>query len=142
MTRRKLIERAVLCVTAGMALLRADEVPAHHKHPPKGKLPPTKDPALYIDKPTIQRVYELAGKIRPVLYQLPCYCSCDKFAGHGSLLDCFVDAHGEECGICQREAAYAYQRTKAGISAAQIRAEIIDGNWRKVDMSLASLKAL
>lgn len=88
------------------------------------------------------RVYELAAQIRPVLYQLPCYCSCDTFAGHGSLLDCFVSAHGEECGVCQREAVYAFQQTKAGRTPKQIRASIIAGAWNKVDMSPSALAAL
>jgi hypothetical protein len=123
--------------------LRAeDRIPAYHSEPPKGPLPKTKDPAQYANQPIVKRVYELASKIRPVLYQLPCYCSCDKFAGHGSLLDCFVDAHGEECGVCQHEAVFAYQQTKAGVSPKQIRTKIIAGDWRKVDMSPSALAAL
>ncbi len=123
--------------------LRASEpVPAYHKALPKKALPPTKDPGLYIDRPVVMRVYELAGKIKPVLYQMPCYCSCDKFAGHGSLLDCFVDAHGEECAVCQREAVFAYQQTKAGVSVAKIRSQVIEGLWSRVDMSPAALAAL
>jgi hypothetical protein len=141
-TRRRLIECAGLCLAAGAAILGAEEAPAYHKRPPKGELPPTKDPGQFINRPLVQRVFELAGQIRPVLYQLPCYCSCDKFAGHGSLLDCFVDAHGEECAICQREAVYAFRQTKAKMTPAQIRAGIIKGEWRREDMRLATLKAL
>lgn len=130
-------------MAAAAGLKAAEEpVPAYHKNLPKKPLPATKDPQLYADRPLVARVYELAGKARPVLYQMPCYCSCDKFAGHGSLLDCFVDAHGEECSICQHEAVFAYQQTKAGVSVAQIRARVIAGDWKKVDMSLSALAAL
>ncbi len=140
-SRRHLITSA-LASFAAVRTLGAADVPAYHAHLPKGPLPPTKDPQQYIDRPVVQRVYELAGKVRPVLYQLPCYCSCDKFAGHGSLLDCFVDAHGEECGVCQREAVFAYTQDKAGVPVAKIRAAIIAGDWRKVDMSPSALAAL
>lgn len=123
-------------MTAALAIAASDDrIPAFHSGPPTGPLPETKDPQQYAAKPEVQRVYELAGKIRPVLYQLPCYCSCDKFAGHGSLLDCFVDAHGEECSICRHEAVFAYQQTKAGVAPAKIREKIIAGQWKKVDMS-------
>lgn len=129
---------------ATVAGLKAAEepVPAYHKALPNKPLPATKDPQLYADRPLVARVYELAGKVRPALYQMPCYCSCDKFAGHGSLLDCFVDAHGEECSICQREAVFVYQQTKAGVAVGQIRARVIAGDWKKVDMSLGALAAI
>jgi|SRR5271154_1434836 len=140
LTRRRLFSTAAFSL-AGLASLRA-EVPAYHKHAPKGDLPPTKDPNQFIDRPLVQRVYELAGKVRPVLYQLPCYCNCDKFAGHGSLLDCFVDAHGEECAVCQREAVFAYRQNKAGVPVEKIRQSIIAGEWKTVDMDLASLKSI
>jgi hypothetical protein len=143
MTRREVMTRLLGAVAAPCAILAAGErVPAYHDHPPKDPLPPTKDPGQYIDRPVVQKVYELAAKVRPELYQMPCYCNCDKFAGHGSLLDCFVDAHGEECGVCQREAVYTYTKAKAGVPVKEIRAGIMAGEWRKVDLSLAALTAL
>ena len=143
-SRRHFLFGTFASALAAGALRAADteNLPAYHDHPPKGKVPETKDPAQYADNPLVRRVYELAGKIRPVLYQQPCYCSCDKFAGHGSLLDCFVDKHGEECAICQHEAVYSYIQHKAGKTAAQIRAGIVAGEWRQVDMSLSALNAL
>lgn len=142
-TRRTLVTRALASLSlAGVLLGQEEPLPAYHKAPPKGPLPATKDPAQYAQKPIVMRVYELAGKVRPVLYQLPCFCSCDKFAGHTSLLDCFVDAHGEECGVCQREAVYAYEQTKAGVSVKKIRELIISGEWRKTDMSLSRLQSI
>jgi len=120
----------------------AERIPAYHDGPPTEPLPATKNPKKYAGQPEVQRVYELAGKIRPVLYQLPCYCSCDKFAGHGSLLDCFVDDHGEECSVCRHEAVLAYQQTKAGVPPKKIREKIIAGQWKKVDMSPEALAKL
>ncbi len=142
-SRRSLIIGAVASMTAAAALASTDErIPAYHSEPPTEPLPATKDPQQYAGRPEVQRVYELAGKIKPVLYQLPCYCSCDKFAGHGSLLDCFVDAHGEECSVCRHEAVFAYQQAKAGVPPKKIREKIIAGDWKKVDMSPAALAKL
>jgi Protein of unknown function with PCYCGC motif len=142
-SRRQLMLGTLTSMAGAVAMAASDErIPAYHDEPPTGPLPGTKDPQLYVGKPEVQRVYELAGKIRPVLYQLPCYCSCDKFAGHGSLLDCFVDAHGEECSVCRHEAVFAYQQTKTGVAPKKIREKIIAGQWKKVDMSPAALASL
>jgi hypothetical protein len=142
MTRRDLITKTLGAVAAPCVLLAAgDRIPAYHEHPSKDPLPPTKDPGQYIDRPVVQRVYELAAKVRPELYQMPCYCNCDRFAGHTSLLDCFVDSHGEECGVCQREAVYTYMRVKAGASVKEIRAGIIKGEWHPVELSLDKMPA-
>jgi hypothetical protein len=141
-TRRQIFTGVAAFAAARFARADEERVPAFHKKPPKGFLPQTKDPSKYDAKPVVKRVYELAGKIRPVLYQQPCYCSCDQFAGHGSLLDCFVDNHGEECGICQREAVYSYVQTKAGKTPVQIRAGIMAGEWKKVDLSMSALAEL
>ncbi len=139
-SRRHLL--AACTALPALKLAFAAEVPAYHKNPPTAELPPTKDPDVYIDRPLVQRVYQLAGKIRPVLYQMPCYCRCDKFGGHTSLLDCFVDAHGEECGVCQREAVYSYVQTKAGKSPKEIRDGIMAGEWKTIDMSMPTLLKL
>src|SRR5258708_15078289 len=82
-----------------------------------------------------QNVYALAAKIKPVLYQQPCYCYCDRHAGHKSLLDCYASMHGSECDVCQKEAVLAYQLTKKGKTPGQIRAAIIRGDWKSVDMN-------
>ena len=134
----------VLAAVAASRVLKGQEnqVPAYHNEAPKGPVPVTRDPSLFNDKPMVKQVYTLAGKIKPVLYQQPCFCHCDRFAGHGSLLDCFVDNHGEECGVCQREAVYAYVQTKAHKSPKQIRTGIMAGEWQKVDMSMSTLMAL
>ena len=113
----------------------ADEgVPSYHAYALKPPFPATLDPKQFPD--AINRnVYALAAKIKPVLYQQPCYCYCDRHQGHKSLLDCFVSTHGSECDVCQKEAVLAYQLTKRGKTPAQIRTAIIRGDWKSVDMN-------
>ena len=108
-------------------------VPSYHAYALKPPVPATMDPKLFPD-PLNRNVYALAAKIKPVLYQQPCYCYCDRNAGHKSLLDCYVSEHGSECDICQREAVLAYQLTQKGKTPAQIRAAIIHGDWKSVDL--------
>ena len=55
-------------------------------------------------------VYQQAGKIGNVLYQLPCNCRCDRALGHTSLRSCYEGLHGTECSTCAKEAFYAYRR--------------------------------
>jgi hypothetical protein len=110
------------------------EVPAYHAEPPKGPLPDTLDPAQFLDAQT-RNIYTLAAKVKPVLYQEPCYCGCDKEVGHRSLLDCFTDLHGAHCVLCKKEAMLTYTESQQGKSAEQIRKEIIDGKWKDVDLT-------
>jgi Protein of unknown function with PCYCGC motif len=109
-------------------------VPPYHSEPPRGPLPATLDPKLFPDRLN-QKVYAIAGKEKKILYQQPCYCGCDREVGHKSLLDCFCDRHASICAACKMEAVFAYQQYRKGKSAAQIRAEIIAGKWRSVDLS-------
>jgi hypothetical protein len=109
-------------------------VPAYHPLRPRGPLPETLDPKQFADAET-QNIYALAAQEKPVLYQLPCYCRCDKEVGHKSLLDCYVDDHASHCLLCKKEAAFAYTEAQAGKTAAQIRKEIMDGKWKDVDLS-------
>jgi hypothetical protein len=109
-------------------------VPAYHAEPPKGALPDTLDPAQFQDAQT-RNIYTLAAKVKPVLYQQPCYCGCDKEVGHKSLLDCFTDYHGAHCILCKKEAAFTYSESQQGKTAADIRKEIIDGKWKEVDLT-------
>lgn len=109
-------------------------IPAYHPSRPHGPLPETLDPKQFADAET-QNIYALAAKEKSVLYQLPCYCRCDKEVGHKSLLDCYVDDHASHCLLCKKEAAFAYTETQAGKTAMQIRKEIMDGKWKDVDLS-------
>ena len=111
-----------------------EPVPAFHAQPPTGDLPPTMEPSIYSEK-VIFNSYVVAGRIKQVLYQQPCYCHCDRSSGHGSLLDCFVGRHGSGCDICQKEAFYSYEQTKKGKTPAQIREAIEKGEWQKVELA-------
>ena len=110
-----------------------DGIPSYHAYALKPPIPATLDPKQFPDALN-RNVYALAAKIKPVLYQQPCYCYCDRHSGHKSLLDCFVSTHGSECDVCQKEAVLAYQQTQQGKTPAQIRAAIIRGDWKSVDM--------
>lgn len=109
-------------------------VPSYHAYMPKPPVPTMLDPKQFPDFLN-QNVYALAARIVPVLYQQPCYCYCDRHFGHKSLADCFAGRHGAECDVCQKEAVLAYQLTQKGKSPAQIRAAIIHGDWKNVNMN-------
>ena len=79
-------------------------------------------------------VYKQAAQIPNVLYQLPCYCRCDRALGHTSLHSCFEGTHGAICETCAAEEAYAFKMTKAGKTPAQIRQGIERGDYRSIDL--------
>src|ERR1700677_700382 len=110
------------------------DVPAYHAARPHDPLPETLDPKQFPDAET-QNIYALAAKEKAVLYQQPCFCHCDREVGHESLLDCFVDTHASGCLLCKKEAVLAYDESKQGKTAAQIRQDIIDGKWKSVDLT-------
>ena len=112
----------------------AQDIPAYHSAAPKGALPATLPASGFAD-PLTKKAYAVAARIKPVLYQLPCYCHCDRAAGHTSLLSCYGDMHGSECEICKKEVFYAYEQNRKGKTAAQIRAGIVHGDWQKVELS-------
>ena len=116
----------------------ADEpVPAYHALAPRGVLPETMSPELFSD-PIVQNAYAVAAKIKKTLYQEPCFCHCDRSQGHGSLLDCFASKHGSGCNICIYEDFYAYEQSRKGKTAAQIRAGIIKGDFKQIDLEKAA----
>jgi hypothetical protein len=118
----------------------AKKIPAFHSAPAAVKLDATMDPKQFNDVAT-QNSYAMAAKVKNVLYQQPCFCYCDANDGHHSLLDCFVTDHAASCNICRMEGIFAYEQTRKGQTPAQIRKEIINDEWRKVDLSqYATLK--
>ncbi|MFZ0322469.1 MAG: CYCXC family (seleno)protein [Candidatus Sulfotelmatobacter sp.] len=152
---RKFIHRALtltllLFVTLTMTSLWAAPqeeegtgIPAYNAGPPpKGtKLPAilTKDQLWDADAqyPYQTHAYELASKIPAVLHQQPCYCYCDRM-GHNSLHSCFENTHGSRCSTCLKELYYSYQQHKAGKTATQIRAGIINGDWKQINLEAAA----
>jgi Protein of unknown function with PCYCGC motif len=118
-------------------------IPAYNAGPPaKGtKLPPllTKADLWGGDAQNAfqTHAYELAAKIPNVLHQQPCYCYCDRM-GHNSLHSCFEGTHGAQCSTCLKELYYSYQENKKGKTASQIRAGIIKGDWKTIDLQSAS----
>jgi hypothetical protein len=117
-----------------------DDVPAYHPSAPLkvSALPPmlggTKLAGDNFRYPWQVHVYQQAGKIGNVLYQLPCNCRCDRALGHTSLRSCYEGLHGTECSTCAKEAFFAYAQTKAGKSPAQIRAAIARHEYEAIDL--------
>jgi len=121
----------------------ADEIPAYHV-----TAAPKSAPALmagdqltgeYFTHSYQTTSYVMAGKIPGVIYQMPCYCRCDRALGHKSLHSCFEGTHGAACSTCMKEAVFAYQQTKAGRTPAQIRTAIEHGEWQSIDLLNATL---
>ena len=125
--------------------LRSDDqgVPHFNAAPANGeKLEPilTKD-QLWGENaqfPYQTHAYELAATIPAVIRQQPCYCYCDRGMGHNSLHSCFSGTHGAQCSICLKELYYSYQMHKQGKTAKQIRAGIIAGDWKQIDLKTAA----
>src|SRR5438874_11045939 len=99
-----LILVALLAITTS-AQFTEKEVPAYHPLPPaKGeKLAPIASGAQ-LDQMNLKydfqrRAYQVAAKVPRVLHQLPCYCFCDRSAGHTSLHTCRSEERrvGKEC---------------------------------------------
>lgn len=132
---------AILCVAANAQWTDpAVNLPAFHAAPPARSA--VEPPILHgsqLTGPNFQQpwqveVYKDAAKVSKVLYQLPCYCRCDRALGHTSLRSCFEGLHGAECDICAKEGVYAYRMTRKGWTAKQIRAGIERGDWRAIDL--------
>lgn len=133
-----------LTLSAGWAFQEdGSGIPAYNAAPPRPgkKLPPILpkeqlwgENAQY---PFQTHAYELATKIPVILHQQPCYCYCDRM-GHNSLHSCFQDTHGAQCATCLKELYYSYVESKKGKTAKQIRAAIIKGEWKQVDLQTAA----
>jgi uncharacterized protein with PCYCGC motif len=107
----------------------SEKTPPYSSTAPTGTLGPTLA-ADEFDDPDARQAYQVAAKIEPLLYQLPCYCHCDRTDGHKNLLACFRSYHGANCLTCQREAVFAYDQFQNGKAAPEIRRSIIHGDWR------------
>jgi len=141
--KRVLISLSLALVTvAGYAQWSnpVDEIPAYHPQSPakSEKLPPimsgTQLTGDYFRYPWQVKVYKEAAQVPNVLYQLPCYCRCDKALGHTSLHSCFEGTHGAICSTCAKEGAYAYKMTKLGKTAKQIRDGIEHKEYEQINL--------
>jgi len=135
-----LIFVALLAITTS-AQFMDKEVPAYHPLPPakSEKLAPIASDAQ-LDQMNLKydfqrRAYQAAAKVPRLLHQLPCYCFCDRSAGHTSLHTCFEGDHGSHCSTCMQEAFYAYEMTKKGKTAKQIREGIMRGDYKTIDLN-------
>lgn len=116
------------------------DIPAYHPQPPAQteQLPPILSGnqltgQFFREKWQVE-VYKEAAQIPGVLYQLPCYCRCDRALGHTSLHSCFEGNHGAICSTCAQEGAYAYRMTKLGKTPQQIRAGIEHHDYESIDL--------
>ena len=107
---------------------------SYHSGPPTRALPDTLDPHRFKDDRRAFVAYSLAGRVKPVLYQVPCYCSCNEEYGHESLLDCFVGLHGSHCSICQKEAIFSYMNAADHKSPSYIRSRLAKGELAHFDL--------
>jgi len=118
----------------------ADDIPAYHPAAPLkiASLPPVLSGAKLTGSgfryPWQVHVYQQAGKVSNVLYQLPCNCRCDRALGHTSLRSCFEGMHGTECSTCAKEGLFAYQQTKLGKTPAQIRVAIAHHDYEQIPL--------
>jgi len=112
--------------------------PPYHDSAPTAALPPTLDPSEFPDNRIAEVAYTLAAQIKTVLYQVPCYCGCDRRDHHDSLLTCYTTRHGEWCSICQKEVIFCFREHNKGRSPAEIREAIGRGEAKKVDLEEAT----
>ena len=142
-----LLVMAVYAIPASTTAVHAqwsdpqDDVPAYHAQPPaQGEALPPLMSGSQLTGPYFRQswqvaVYKQAAQIPNVLYQLPCYCRCDRALGHKSLHSCFEGTHGAICETCAAEEAYAYKMTQAGRTVAQIRAGIERKEYETIDLN-------
>ena len=102
----------------------ATHIPAHYESaPPSSKLAAILAPEQFSGK--AREAYRAVRETPQLIAQMPCYCHCDRSLGHKSLHSCFEDDHAATCATCIDEALMAYQLQKRGMSATQIRDQII-----------------
>jgi Protein of unknown function with PCYCGC motif len=142
------MKRVLLSAALGLATVAgyaqwsnpADDIPAYHPTAPtRGtELPPVLSgdqlTGSYFHYTWQVKVYQEAAKVPNVLYQLPCYCRCDKALGHTSLHSCFEGTHGAICSTCAKEGAYAYKMTKLGKTPKEIRDGIERKEYEQIDL--------
>lgn len=134
------------CIGAGTLFLtssnrshssnRAASVRTHpyHLQPPPLSVSDPLDPGQFKHNNEAYVSYVLAHELKPFLYQIPCYCPCDKKLGHESLLDCYRSRHAEYCPVCQKELLFCYLSHKSGRKAVEIRGDLARGDAWGLDI--------
>jgi hypothetical protein len=107
---------------------------AYHCRPPSGPIPATMAAALFTDNSVAYVAYSLARTIKEVLYQEPCFCSCNASASHKSLLDCYRNKHASWCHTCQQELLFCVREHARGKSPSQIRQRLFNGGWGEINV--------
>src|SRR6476659_4861004 len=134
---------AAIILAAGMThaqLNQQSAVPAFHptRPAPADTLPPLLTQqqlaAVGLIAPAQTESYKAAARASSVVYQMPCYCYCDRNHGHASLRSCFESTHGANCGTCMQEALYSYRQFKKGKTAKMIRDGILHGDFKLIDL--------
>ncbi|HWZ46402.1 MAG TPA: CYCXC family (seleno)protein [Candidatus Saccharimonadales bacterium] len=130
----------VTAITQAQFSGASSAVPAFHSAPPeKGAVLPAVLSAKQLadggyTAPVQQMSYKAVAKMPGVMYQLPCYCFCDRNHGHESLHSCFESGHGANCGVCMGEALYGYKMTKKGWTPKMIRDGIVRGDYKQINL--------
>jgi hypothetical protein len=145
--RRFLVAMAVGLLTVGAYAqwITDADVPAYHPAPPmRGQILPPVLSGSQLEQPIFQYpwqkdVYLKAAKVQTVIYQLPCYCRCDRNMGHASLHSCFEGLHGAECSTCAKEGLYAYEMTLKGKSVKEIRDGVMRGDFQSIDLNAVGM---
>jgi len=135
-----LLEVSVLLATSGTPQNPdpaggALHAPPYHDSPPADALPATLDPKQFAKTHSAFVAYSVARTSESVLYQVPCYCGCDKEQGHKSLFDCFTTSHGAMCHICQKEAMFCYLEKRRRKTPTDIRKSLADGKASTLDLT-------
>lgn len=145
--KKTLLTATVVSALAILSLAQTEGIPAFHSAPPvkSSKLHPilSEDQLWGVNFQYVyqKRAYQIASKIPDVIYQLPCYCFCDRM-GHQSLRSCYESTHAANCSHCLKELYYAYFETKAGKKPRQIREGILRGDWKSLDLDEAASRSL
>ncbi len=130
----------ILAAVMTLAQSSNSPIPAYHQTAPQAgtTLPPilTKKQLAQqgLSLPAQEEGYKAATRASSIMYQMPCYCYCDRGHGHTSLRSCFEGTHGAKCGTCLQEALYAYQQSKRGCSVKKIRDGIERGDFKTIDL--------
>jgi hypothetical protein len=131
---------ALTAVMTHGQLTSQNSTPAFHGAAPAttDKLPPVLTEKQLADQgltqPAQKAAYAAAVKASSLVYQMPCYCYCDRNHGHASLRSCFEGTHGANCGTCMQEAIYTYRQAKKGWTAKMIRDGIMRGDFQMIDL--------